>query len=263
MKTTNNGIKRYWHLWLSLLVGAAILGIQIAGNSCQLVPDAHNQNGEQIYSCPGANYSEPVIILIICWLAAMIATMKTLDMVNRLRSRSFGLDFVAPILIGYFLCQKQFWYAYFATLAISILEIFFTAIHDYRVKKKTTKAKQKGRKQPRVLVVDRIEATKGYSSDMLIAIAAAVAPPSNNTELDLIHQYAIKHHIKLAPASSIRKALNGGMYATIDRRRLVIGDYDFMLATKIQGLPDHNPALSAIYIAVNGHYIGAIHFSYN
>lgn len=111
------------------------------------------------------------------------------------------------------------------------------------------------------IAVDHIHTTRGYSPEMVIAIAAAAEAASTHVLAASIIDYARQHHIQPAPAHSIRETTGGGIFATVERRRIVVGSLDFMRSNKILGLPDDLHNRTVVLVAVNGRYIGAIYFA--
>ncbi|MDO4271621.1 MAG: heavy metal translocating P-type ATPase [Candidatus Saccharibacteria bacterium] len=118
MKEKKHPIKNYWYLWLTLIVGAVAIGIQILGNYCYVVPNVTDINGQALISCPYNNYTSPLLIIIIVWLIAVIAIMKLSEMVHDLRSGNFGIDILAIIAIGACLGVGELWAAYLITLML-------------------------------------------------------------------------------------------------------------------------------------------------
>lgn len=111
------------------------------------------------------------------------------------------------------------------------------------------------------LAVSHIDAAAGYNPDTIIAIAAAAESVSTHVLAGSLINYAKEHHIQLAPAKSIRETTGGGVFATVDQRRIVVGNPEFLASNKITGLPSQLPNSTAIIVAVNGKYAGAIYFN--
>ena len=63
------------------------------------------------------------------------------------------------------------------------------------------------------------------------------------------------------PAHSIREATGGGIFATIDRRRVVVGSPEFLRNNHIKNLPEDIHEQTAVLVAAGGKYIGAIYFT--
>ena len=111
------------------------------------------------------------------------------------------------------------------------------------------------------LIVSHVDATAGYNPDTIIALAAAAESVSTHILASSLINYANEHHVQLAPAKNIRESTGGGVFATVDRRRIVVGNPEFLAGNKITGLPSQLPNSTAILVAVNGKYAGAIYFN--
>lgn len=251
MKTNNHtNNKRLWPLLLTIFVGIILIALFITSNSCQIISGGKSSINDKFYSCPSANYSDPLIIILIGWLAIITLIIKLTDLFQYRSKLRLLINLAAIFSIIYLLCRQQFWLTYAVTLVVNLLDIWLDKLST----------KTSPRPISNKLILSKIESVRSYNSDMIVAIVASVAKPSGQKEFLLVSQYADKHHIKPAPATSIRKAPSSGMYATIERRRLIIGDYNFMLKNKIQNMPDDYMGQTTIFVAVNGKYIGAIHF---
>lgn len=110
------------------------------------------------------------------------------------------------------------------------------------------------------IVVDRIDTANNYSKKSILAIAAAIESASTHVLASSIVDCANQHQLKLPPAKSIRESTGGGMFATIDGRRIVLGSPSFLARSKITGLPTDIHNQTAVMVAVNGRYAGAIYF---
>ena len=111
------------------------------------------------------------------------------------------------------------------------------------------------------VAVDHIDVAKGYTPQIIISIAASVEAISTHVLATSIINYAHQHHIQPAPAHSIREATGGGIFATIDRRRVVVGSLAFLRSNHIKNLPDNIHDQTAVLVAAGGKFIGAIYFT--
>lgn len=111
------------------------------------------------------------------------------------------------------------------------------------------------------VTVDHVHTSQGYTKDMIVAMIAAVEMVSTHPLANSITSHAHQHNIELAPATGIREVPGGGIFASIDRRRLVVGSPAFLRSNKIVGIPDNIHNQTAILIAVNGQYVGAVYFT--
>lgn len=112
-------LRQYWFLWLTIIVGLLGLVIRFAGSSCYRLPTADSGAvGQPIMSCPFENYSDPILILLIGWLAVLIGVSKIIEMVRSLRQGNFGIDILAIVAIIACLCNGEFWAAYLIILML-------------------------------------------------------------------------------------------------------------------------------------------------
>ena len=111
------------------------------------------------------------------------------------------------------------------------------------------------------VAVDHIDAISGYTPQLVVSIAAAVEAVSTHVLASGIVTYAEQNHIQPAPAHSIREATGGGIFATIDRRRVVVGSPEFLRNNHIKNLPEDIHEQTAVLVAAGGKYIGAIYFT--
>ena len=111
------------------------------------------------------------------------------------------------------------------------------------------------------VVVDHVHTTRGYTKDMIVAMIAAAESVSSHPLANSIINYAHTHNITLAPATSMREITGGGVFASIGNRRLVVGSPSFLRSNRIADLPDNLHNQTAIIVAVNGHYVGAVFFT--
>lgn len=109
--------------------------------------------------------------------------------------------------------------------------------------------------------IDHIDSTRGYTPQMIVAIVAAVEANSTHVLASSVINYANTHNIRPAPAHSIRESTGGGVFATIDHRRIVAGNQAFLESNKITGIPTNLHNQTSVLVAVNGKYIGAIYFT--
>lgn len=111
------------------------------------------------------------------------------------------------------------------------------------------------------VTVDHVDAIKGYTPQLIISIAASVETVSTHVLAASIIDYAHQNNIQPAPARSIRESTGGGIFATIDRRRVVVGSLEFLRNNHIRNLPNDIHDQTAVLVAAGGKYIGAIYFT--
>lgn len=109
------------------------------------------------------------------------------------------------------------------------------------------------------VTVDSIETTPGHKEVDIIAMIAAAESVSNHVLAESAISFAKSHNITPAPATGLREIPGKGIFASVGRKRLVVGNLAFLENNKITNLPADTDK-TAIYLAINGQYAGAIYF---
>lgn len=110
------------------------------------------------------------------------------------------------------------------------------------------------------VTVDGIETTPSHKEVDIIAMIAAAESVSNHVLAESAISFAKSHNIALAPATGLREIPGKGIFALVGRKRLVVGSLAFLANNKIANLPADTDK-TAIYLAINGRYAGAIYFT--
>ncbi len=101
------------------------------------------------------------------------------------------------------------------------------------------------------IVLKRIEVSSEYDRETVLALITSVQPVYRNQYTDYLASYSHDRRIQPAPARNLRPSAHG-VYATVARRRIVVGELDFLRQSKIKGLPSDTQAQPALGVAVNG-----------
>ena len=111
------------------------------------------------------------------------------------------------------------------------------------------------------IVLKRIEASSGYDCETVLALITSVQPVYRNQYTDYLASYSHGHRIQPAPVRNLRPSTHG-VYATVARRRIVVGELDFLRQSKIKGLPSDTQVQPALGVAVNGRLAGIVYFDH-
>ena len=111
------------------------------------------------------------------------------------------------------------------------------------------------------IVLKKIEVSSEYDCETVLALIASVQIVYHNQYTDYLASYSHDRQIQPAPARNLRPSAHG-VYATVARRRIVVGELDFLRQSKIKGLPSDTQAQPALGVAVNGQLAGVVYFDH-
>lgn len=111
------------------------------------------------------------------------------------------------------------------------------------------------------IVLKKIEVSSEYDCETVLALIASVQTVYRNQYTDYLASYSHDRQIQPAPVRNLRSFAHG-VYATVARRRIVVGELDFLRQSKIKGLPSDTQAQPALGVAVNGRLAGAVYFDH-
>ena len=111
------------------------------------------------------------------------------------------------------------------------------------------------------IVLKRIEVSSEYDRKTILALIASVQTVYHSQYTDYLASYSHDRRIQPAPARNLRPSAHG-VYATVARRRIVVGELDFLRQSKIKGLPSDTQAQPALGVAVNGRLAGVVYFDH-
>ena len=111
------------------------------------------------------------------------------------------------------------------------------------------------------IVLKRIEVSSEYDCETVLALIASVQTVYRSQYTDYLASYSHGHRIQPAPVRNLRPSAHG-VYATVARRRIVVGELDFLRQSKIKGLPSDTQAQPALGVAVNGRLAGVVYFDH-
>ena len=111
------------------------------------------------------------------------------------------------------------------------------------------------------IVLKKIETGSEYDCETVLALIASVRMVYRNQYTDCLASYSHDRRIQPAPARNLRPSAHG-VYATVARRRIVVGELDFLRQSKIKGLPSDTQAQPALGVAVNGQLAGVVYFDH-
>lgn len=111
------------------------------------------------------------------------------------------------------------------------------------------------------IVLKKIEVSSEYDCETVLALIASVQMVYRNQYTDCLAGYSHDRRIQPAPARNLRPSAHG-VYAIVARRRIVVGELDFLRQSKIKGLPSDTQAQPALGVAVNGRLAGVVYFDH-
>lgn len=111
------------------------------------------------------------------------------------------------------------------------------------------------------IVLKKIETSPEYDCKTVLALITSVRTVYRNQYTDYLASYSHDCRIQPAPARNLRPSAHG-VYATVARRRIVVGELDFLRQSKIKGLPSDAQARPALGVAVNGQLAGVAYFDH-
>lgn len=111
------------------------------------------------------------------------------------------------------------------------------------------------------IVLKRIEVSSEYDRETVLALIASVQTVYRSQYTDYLASYSHDHRIQPAPVRNLRPSAHG-VYATVARRRIVVGELDFLRQSKIKGLPSDTQVQPALGVAVNGRLAGVVYFDH-
>ena len=111
------------------------------------------------------------------------------------------------------------------------------------------------------IVLKRIEVSSEYDCKTVLALITSVRMVYRNQYTDYLASYSHGHRIQPAPVRKLRPSAHG-VYATVARRRIVVGELDFLRQSKIKGLPSDTQVQPALGVAVNGRLAGIVYFDH-
>ncbi len=111
------------------------------------------------------------------------------------------------------------------------------------------------------IVLKKIEVSSEYDRETVLALIASVQTVYHSQYTDYLASYSRDRQIQPAPVRNLRPSAHG-VYATVARRRIVVGELDFLRQSKIKGLPSDTQVQPALGVAVNGRLAGVVYFDH-
>jgi heavy metal translocating P-type ATPase len=99
-----------------------------------------------------------------------------------------------------------------------------------------------------------------FREKVLIRLAASAESGSSHVLATSLLAFAKNEKIALSPAKNLREIAGSGIYATVDSRKILVGQIDFLRQNKIANLPE-NDKLTSMFVAVDGAFAGRIIFA--
>ena len=112
------------------------------------------------------------------------------------------------------------------------------------------------------VVVDKIVPTDGFTDGELLRLAASAEVNSSHILATSLVKYATDKGTKIAPSKNVREITGDGVFATVGSKKIIVGRADFLIKNKIKDFEkDDKNSNTAIFVAINGKYAGAIYFA--
>lgn len=112
------------------------------------------------------------------------------------------------------------------------------------------------------VVVDKIVPADGFTDSDILRLSAAAETNSSHILATSLVKYAHDQKTKIPLAKNVREITGDGIFATVDNKKIIVGRAEFLIKNKIKGFEKGSEnSNTAIYVAVNGEYAGAIYFA--
>ena len=112
------------------------------------------------------------------------------------------------------------------------------------------------------VVVDKIVSTKGFTDKEVLHLSASAEASSSHILATSLVKYANDKRIEIAPSKNVREITGDGVFATVDGKKIIVGRAAFLIKNKIKDFDnDDNNSGTAIFVAIDGKYAGAIYFA--
>ena len=156
-------------------------------------------------------------------------------------------------------------------LVLAILSIVLIAITFwYRLKKDTNKQTPVvlPPPQPEAAQFSQLQARAGFSSDVVLHVAASIAKPSDHRLAQAIVNEASKRQVPMNPVKEFKTLTGYGLTGIVDGRIITIGNQHLMQELGInifvnhQELSEQQPQHTMIlYVSINSYLAGIIMIS--
>lgn len=113
------------------------------------------------------------------------------------------------------------------------------------------------------VAVSQVVPVGEMTSNELIGLAASAEVGSSHILANSLLAFAKKQRIKLESARNVREVTGDGIFATVADKKILVGKADFLKKNKIKNLDliDQSNTDTGIFVAMNGHFVGAIYFA--
>ena len=98
------------------------------------------------------------------------------------------------------------------------------------------------------------------SEKELIKLIAAAESGSSHVLATSLLNFAKAQKLKLPPATNVREIVGAGVYATAEKRKILVGQSDFLKRNKIADVPADD-AETSVFAAVDGAFAGRVIFA--
>ena len=113
------------------------------------------------------------------------------------------------------------------------------------------------------VVVSEIISTSKLSESEILSLSASAEINSSHVLATSLVKYARQQKTKIQSAKNVREIVGDGIFATINKRKIIIGRSEFLKKNKIKNFDNYDESQSstAIYLAVDNELAGVIYFA--
>ncbi|MDR1970173.1 MAG: cadmium-translocating P-type ATPase [Candidatus Nomurabacteria bacterium] len=110
------------------------------------------------------------------------------------------------------------------------------------------------------VVVSEVVAENNFDEGEIIGLAASAEIDSAHILATSLVNYAKKRHLKITRAKNVREITGDGVFATVGSKKIIVGRAEFLRKNKVT-IPATDTSSTAIFVAINNQFAGAIYFA--
>ena len=156
------------------------------------------------------------------------------------------------------------------SIVFLLLSLILVIILWYQLKHSRNKPKALilSSSQPQAAQFSQLQARAGFSSDVVLHVAASIAKPSDHRLAQAIVNEASKRQVPMNPVNEFKDLTGYGLTGIVDGRIIALGSQQLMSELGINTIINHQelaasqPAnITIIYVSVNSYLAGIIMIS--
>jgi len=153
------------------------------------------------------------------------------------------------------------------TAIASVLLLFVSLLYVHQDKLRTLLNRLKAPATPAIPAAqfEQLQARLGFTSDVVLHIAASLAQPSNHRLAQAIVSEAQKRHIPINPVHDFKNLEGYGLTGVVDGRIIALGSHQLMTELGIKTQVNHQQLADSqavntlvLYVSVNSYLAGII-----